>query len=74
MVFWNKNDLSAGAWNRAERACSFQHLRTVSCSVGIFPEKKIRFENDETPPELAFAPALKPDVGPFYISASHIAK
>lgn len=40
----------------------------------MFPGKKVRFEKDETSPELAFVPAPKPDVGPFYNSASYIAK
>ena len=52
----------------------FQDPHIVSCSVGMFPEKKVRFEKDETSLELAFAPAPKPDVRLFYNSASHFAK
>lgn len=52
----------------------FQRLHRVSCCVGVFPAMKITFEKDETPPGLAFAPAPKADVGPFYNSACHIAR
>lgn len=50
-----------------------QHPQRVSCSVGMFPEK-VRLEKGKTSSELAFSPAPKPGVGPFYNPASHIAK
>lgn len=46
----------------------FQHSHKVSYRIGMFPEKKVRFEKDETSPELAFVPAPQSQMWDFSLT------